>query len=876
MKTGPIVARDVHRRFHVRDTGDLKRELDRLGLELPVDSDMSTFSGPVKSKEITFPNRFVAQPMEGFDSGPDGSPGELSFRRYHRYARGGFGLIWGEATAVLHEARSNPCQLFLNSRSVDAFSRLVESTRNTAGKEHGWNPVMVLQLTHSGRYSKPDGIPKSIIAHHSKILDPKHNLPGDYPLVSDEYLDRLQDTFVDAAKLAAQAGFDGVDIKSCHRYLVSELLASHTREGKYGGSYENRTRFVRETMARVNDEVPGIFVTTRMNAYDAIEYPYGWGVDKDDFHVPDPAEPQALARDLESLGIPVLNVTVGNPYFNPHVNRPYDFTIQGMEPYQEDPLYGVHRFISITRMVQEAIPAVPVIASGYSWLRHLIPDVASGVIKTGGASLLGFGRSAFAYPDAPVDIMRDGKMDPAKCCITCSACTQIMRDGGHTGCVIRDSEVYGPEYRKARRYALDRLKEAALRCRECETPTCSNGCPAHVHVPAFVKAFADDDIPRAYQILKDNNVLPELCAYVCPAEVQCEGNCIESILCGEPVPIRDIQMAVCRLARRKKLTGLKLPEKMSGKKVALVGGGPAGVAAAIALLEKGHEVTIYEKEKELGGTPDTIIPSQRYTDSGKEIEAILGPVGEQNALEIKTGAVLGRTIRLHNIIKEHDAVLLAMGLSKSARIGHAEGVVDALSFLGEIKRGERSTVPPQVAVLGGGSTAMDAGTTAIALGAKDVYLVYRRSFNQMPAWPAERDSFLAKGGHILVLTQPVGYATDESGRLTGLRTARTVPGPPDDSGRPRPEVLENSESILPVDLVIEALGQKIDPAVLDALDGIQTSKQGLITTRNGSSETSVDGIFAAGDCISGGTTVVQSVAEGMRAAAEIDRYLHKK
>ena len=188
--------------------------------------------------------------MEGFDAAPDGSPQELTFRRYRRYAAGGAGLIWFEATAILHEARSNPAQLYLHRGNVDVYRRLVEETRRAAREAFGREPILIVQLTHSGRYSKPAGVPVPLIAHHSAVLDPLHKLPADYPLVTDDYLDRLQDTYVEAARLAAEAGFDGVDIKSCHRYLLSELLASFTREGKYGGSFENRTRMLRETLTQ--------------------------------------------------------------------------------------------------------------------------------------------------------------------------------------------------------------------------------------------------------------------------------------------------------------------------------------------------------------------------------------------------------------------------------------------------------------------------------------------------------------------------------------------------------------------------------------------------------------------------------------------------
>ena len=311
-------------------------------------------------------------------------------------------------------------------------------------------PVLVIQLTHSGRYSRPTGVPAPIIAHRSPILDPRHNLPENYPVVDDDYLDRLQDTYVDAARLAAAAGFDGVDIKSCHCYLVSELHASFTRDGRYGGSFENRTRLLRETLAKIREKVPGVFITTRMNAYDAISYPYGFGVGNKDCRVPDLTEPIELVRMLRKTGIPIVNISIGNPHFNPHLGRPYDFPVRGMPAPDEHPLAGLDRFMDITRNIQEKFRGLQVVGSGYSWLRHFMPHVAAGVIRNGGATLVGVGRGAFAYPDMVKDILETGRMEPGKCCITCSACTQIMLDGGMTGCVVRDSEVYGSQYHRTR------------------------------------------------------------------------------------------------------------------------------------------------------------------------------------------------------------------------------------------------------------------------------------------------------------------------------------------------------------------------------------------------------------------------------------------
>jgi len=863
--------------FHLKDIEDLRNELDRLGLELPLSDDFSIFGEPLSLGDLTTPNRFVAHPMEGFDSADDGTPGELSFRRYRRFAEGGVGLIWAEATAVMHEARSNAHQLCLYEKNVDVYARLVEETREAARRECGHEIVMLVQLTHSGRYSKPFGTAKPLIAHRSPILDPLHGLAEDYPVVTDEYLDRLQDVFVDAAKLAAQAGFDGIDLKSCHRYLMSELLASHTREGKYGGSLENRSRLLRETLGRIRNEVPELFVSTRLNVFDAIPYPYGFGVDREDGGTPDLTEPLELIGQLREFDIPLLNATIGNPYYNPHYGRPYDRPIQGFNAPAEDPLAGVARFVSITRQLQEAYPDLPIVGGGYTWLRHLMPYVAAGVLTTGGATLIGQGRGMFAYPDSVKDILKKGAMDPRKACVTCSGCTQIMRDGTMTGCVVRDSEIYVEQYKLGRRFATDRLKQEASRCENCEFPTCQDACPASVAIPQFLHAFAEGDVKGAYDVLRANNVLPEMCGCVCPSEVQCEGACVERIFDDRAIPIRDIQRVVSRQARLQGLAGLRLPETKTGKRVAVVGGGPAGLSCAISLLERGHEVALFERGQRLGGTPGELIPSERYGEATPEIDAILEPALKAGVLECEFGRSLGADLTLAALREEYDAVFLGVGLGSSTSIistdEDVEGVLDALAFLEDAKSGRLASMQGRVAVLGAGNTAMDAAVQAAALGADDVYVAYRRSFAEMPAWETEREHAVDVGCHFLVLTQPVGYETDENGKLTGLQIVRTELGSPDASGRRRPLPVHGTESVLPVDWVVEAIGQRLPDELTKALEGVRLNERGLIEVVNDSFGTSLGGVFAGGDLVNGGTTAVQAVAEGMRAAQEIDAVL---
>ena len=425
---------------------ELQNELAKHGCNLPMSDNLSILSEPLtlgQSKTLTLPNRFAVQPMEGFDSGPDGEPAELGFRRYERFASGGAGLLWFEATAIRADGRCNSQQFWLNEKSADRFAALEEKTRSIAKKKFGHDIVSVIQLTHSGRYSKPTrGVRAPVIAQHSGILDPAWGIPENYPLITDDNLDRLQDDYVAAAKLAAKCGYNGVDIKSCHGYLINELHGAHTREGKYGGSFENRTRFLLNIIDRIRNEVPSLFITTRMNVYDGVQYPWGFGATKNDYQQWDLAEPKLLAKKLHELGVPLLNVAIGNPYFNPHCNRPYAKPVRGAAPHDEYPLLGIVRYVNIVREMQESLPELPMYGAGTAWLRHLVPKVAAGMIQQGYAKLFGFGRTAFAYPDMPQDIMEKGNMSIEKNCLTCSGCTELMRAEMPTGCVIRDKDYY--------------------------------------------------------------------------------------------------------------------------------------------------------------------------------------------------------------------------------------------------------------------------------------------------------------------------------------------------------------------------------------------------------------------------------------------------
>jgi 2,4-dienoyl-CoA reductase-like NADH-dependent reductase (Old Yellow Enzyme family) len=455
----------AHERFNFNSLDDIQRKSRDLGLSLSFPADLSSLHRKVKVGSLTAPNAVAVLPMEGCDSLPDGGPSELVKRRYFRFARGGAGLVWWEANAVVREGRANELQMMLTPENLLSFKELVRDTR-LAGKERNGNdyrPLYILQLTHSGRYSRPLGHkPAPIIPQHDPVLDPRTGVTAETPLVSDEYLESLVEKYAAAARLAREAGFDGVDVKACHRYLLSELLASHTRQGPYGGSYENRSRLIISIIHAIRKACGKDFIiASRFNVFDAHPYPYGFGEDEKDFMKFDSREPEQLVRDLCGAGIDLLSNSAGNPYYiYPQVTRPFDKSSLGIPIPGEHPLESIERLFAFTALVQKSSGGIPVVGNGYTWLRQFMPNAGAANIAAGNCAFLGLGRSSFAYPDAPYDMLNTGALKPEKCCITCSACTQIMRDHGCTGCVIRDGDVYGPIYQQARNDAEKREQPA--------------------------------------------------------------------------------------------------------------------------------------------------------------------------------------------------------------------------------------------------------------------------------------------------------------------------------------------------------------------------------------------------------------------------------
>ncbi len=398
----------------------------------------SILSTPVNIYGREVKNRIVFHPMEGCDGKRNGAIDELTRRRYLRFAKSGAGIIWFEATAVCAEGRANPRQLYINEETFDSYKKLVTEIRETAINECGFAPLIIVQLTHSGRFSKPNGTPEPIVAYRNPHWEiGKENQP--YTVVTDEYCDSIADKYSKAARLAEEAGFDGIDVKCCHGYLFNEFLSAYDREGRYGGCLENRMRLYLNCIDSVRNTVKNAFVTTRINACDCFPYPFGYGVnDKNEI---DLSETKIIINELRNRGIELINLTLGNPYLIPHFNRP---CINA----PEDGKIGMERIYSVTKEITEAFPEISFIMSGLSFEGENALDYAADAVEKGITTFAGFGRMTFAYPEFYKDYLKNGKLEKSKVCLKCSKCTELMRNASVAGCPVRDSETYMPYYRR--------------------------------------------------------------------------------------------------------------------------------------------------------------------------------------------------------------------------------------------------------------------------------------------------------------------------------------------------------------------------------------------------------------------------------------------
>lgn len=458
----------------LRTVRDFQARLEELQLTLPCDEEVAVGPNSPLGQAINFGtrsigNRFAIHPMEGWDGTADGRPSELTRRRWKNFGASGAKLIWGgEAVAVRHDGRANPNQLCINDASCADLADLRDTliAAHLAATERADDLLIGLQLTHSGRFSRPhlSTKPEPRILYRHPILDRRLQIDSDAAVLTDDEIKQIIEAFHRSAKIAHRANFDFVDLKHCHGYLGHEFLSAHTRPGMYGGSFENRTRFLREVVEGVRAVAPGLEIGVRLSAFDTIAYrpdpatskpnrmgvgipeigdellPYVWGfaVDRERPEQYDLAETFRFCELLRELGIRLVNVSAGSPYTNPHIQRPALYPpSDGYQP-PEDPLLGVSRQLEVARQIKRAFPEMIIVATGFTYLQQFLPLVAQATVRENWFDAVGLGRMVLSYPELPLDVLRAGTLRTKLICRTFSDCTTAPRNGLPSGCYPLD------------------------------------------------------------------------------------------------------------------------------------------------------------------------------------------------------------------------------------------------------------------------------------------------------------------------------------------------------------------------------------------------------------------------------------------------------
>jgi len=465
----------------IKEVARFQEYVRALGLGIPCDNEIqcgnhSPLLATLQRGDLRIGNRIAINPMEGWDGTLDGRPSNHTLRRWRRFGQSGAKLIWGgEAVAVRHDGRANPNQLVIAEHTREGLSQLraglIEEHKRVAGSDQGL--LIGLQLTHSGRYCRPnaDGRPQPRILYRHPILDRRLNLPADYPVLSDTEICGIVEDFHRGARIAWELGFDFVDVKHCHGYLGHEFLSAHSREGDYGGSFANRTRFLREVVEGIRAVAPGLKIGVRLSAFDTIPFrpdpaqsapgkpgpgipeeheqliPYRWGfgVKEQNPAESDLAEAVQFLGLMEELQISLVNITAGSPYYNPHVQRPALYPPSDGYLPPEDPLVGMARQMHATRELKQRFPKLIVVGTAYTYLQDFLPHVAQAALREGWVDAVGIGRMALTYPEILWEAANGRSVEHRRVCRTFSDCTTAPRNGLPSGCYPLDGYYKGSE-----------------------------------------------------------------------------------------------------------------------------------------------------------------------------------------------------------------------------------------------------------------------------------------------------------------------------------------------------------------------------------------------------------------------------------------------
>jgi NADPH2 dehydrogenase len=455
----------------LKNLDEFQKYIRNLGINLPIAEELmvgaeSPLAQPFQlTNGRMIGNRFCIHPMEGWDGTTDGKPTELTTRRWMKFGRSGAKLIWGgEAAAVRPDGRANPNQLMI----LDNTRAEIEKLRMALVKEHSVHfgetsdLLIGLQLTHSGRFCRPNEKAKlePKIVYHHPVLDNLFHVDADYPVLTDAEIEELITDYVRAAKYAQDIGFEFVDVKHCHGYLGHEFLSAVERPGRYGGSFENRTRFLTEIVKGIQRECPNLQIGVRVSIFDmppfrpdkenigqmltyrsnSGQYPYAFGGDPDHPGQIKMDEPVQFIQLLKSLDVALVNFSAGSPYYNPHLTRPAYYPPSDGYLMPEDPLCGVARQIHAGAALKKHAGQLLTVGSGYTYLQDYLPNVAQAAVGSGMIDFVGLGRMVLSYPEMPADILAGNPMAKNCVCRTFSDCTTAPRMGLVSGCYPLDHE----------------------------------------------------------------------------------------------------------------------------------------------------------------------------------------------------------------------------------------------------------------------------------------------------------------------------------------------------------------------------------------------------------------------------------------------------
>lgn len=466
---------NIKRLTGIKTAEALRERMVELGIQFPIDdsilkADDSPMAKSINIGGFSVGNRYAIHPMEGWDATTDGHPTDTLRRRWERFGRSGAKLLWGmEAVAVRPDGRANPNQLMINDATIGPIIEAAQGALDAHKQDFGTSEDLLwgLQLTHSGRFCRPTDKKKlePQIAYAHPILNPKFGLPMDQPILTDDQVKALIEDFVRAAEIADRAGVPFVDVKQCHGYLLHEFLSAYTRPGKYGGeTLEERSTVAREIIQGIRQVAPRLIIGVRLSAFDfvpfkpdaarasggnlgpgipedyskALPYKYGFGVDQQDPTDYDLTEPIAYMEMLKSWGVAIMNVTCGSPYYVPHIQRPAIYPpSDGYQP-AEDPMINVDRQIQVVRKLKAAVPELPVVSTGLTYLQEFVPQAAQALVREGWTDVVGIGRMVLSYPRIVADSLETGELQTKLICRTFSDCTTAPRNGIISGCFPLD------------------------------------------------------------------------------------------------------------------------------------------------------------------------------------------------------------------------------------------------------------------------------------------------------------------------------------------------------------------------------------------------------------------------------------------------------